>query len=73
MCQSCPLTTEYSRSSRLQETPTWGEDFDNRMVDHFNQVKRKQEGHLGNKRALRRLRLACERAKNVQLRRPGQH
>merc|ERR1712096_408241 len=41
-----------------------GEDFDNRLVDHFvNEFKKK---HMkGNKRALRRLRTACERAKRT--------
>merc|ERR1712071_499458 len=41
-----------------------GEDFDNRMVDHFvNEFKKKDI--TGNKRALRRLRTACERAKRT--------
>jgi heat shock protein 1/8 len=42
-----------------------GEDFDNRMVTHFVQeFKRKNGKDLGdNKRGLRRLRTACERAK----------
>ena len=42
-----------------------GEDFDNRMVDHFTQeFKRKYKKDIGeNKRAVRRLRTACERAK----------
>merc|ERR1712212_817643 len=44
-----------------------GEDFDNRMVDHFvNEFKRKHKKDLqSNKRALRRLRTACERAKRT--------
>merc|ERR1712170_144029 len=44
-----------------------GEDFDNRMVDHFvNEFKRKHKKDItGNKRALRRLRTACERAKRT--------
>merc|ERR1712018_418647 len=44
-----------------------GEDFDNRMVDHFVQeFKRKHKKDMkGNKRALRRLRTACERAKRT--------
>merc|ERR1711963_1385578 len=44
-----------------------GEDFDNRMVDHFvNEFKGKHKKDLsGNKRALRRLRTACERAKRT--------
>merc|ERR1711963_500488 len=44
-----------------------GEDFDNRMVEHF--VKEFQRKHkkdiTDNKRALRRLRTACERAKRT--------
>merc|ERR1712212_379820 len=49
------------------DTHLGGEDFDNRMVDHFIQeFKRKQKKDLsGNKRALRRLRTACERAKRT--------
>jgi len=44
-----------------------GEDFDNRMVNHFVQeFKRKtKEDISGNPRALRRLRTACERAKRT--------
>jgi len=44
-----------------------GEDFDNRMVNHFAQeFKRKHKKDLqSNKRALRRLRTACERAKRT--------
>jgi L1 cell adhesion molecule like protein len=44
-----------------------GEDFDNRMVSHFVQeFKRKHKKDLqSNKRALRRLRTACERAKRT--------
>ena len=49
------------------DTHLGGEDFDNRMVDHF--VKEFQRKHkrdiTGNKRALRRLRTACERAKRT--------
>merc|ERR1711978_231951 len=49
------------------DTHLGGEDFDNRMVDHFVQeFKRKHKKDLtGNKRALRRLRTACERAKRT--------
>jgi len=49
------------------DTHLGGEDFDNRMVDHFIQeFKRKQKKDIsGNKRALRRLRTACERAKRT--------
>ncbi|KAG8438129.1 hypothetical protein GDO86_008715 [Hymenochirus boettgeri] len=44
-----------------------GEDFDNRMVIHFMEAfKRKHKNDLSpNKRALRRLRTACERAKRT--------
>merc|ERR1712142_909511 len=44
-----------------------GEDFDNRMVNHFAQeFKRKHKKDLqSNKRALRRLRTACEKAKRT--------
>ena len=44
-----------------------GEDFDNRLVDHFcKEFKRKQKKDITqNKRALRRLRTACERAKRT--------
>ena len=49
------------------DTHLGGEDFDNRMVDHFVQeFKRKHKKDIaGNKRALRRLRTACERAKRT--------
>lgn len=44
-----------------------GEDFDNRLVNHFvNEFKRKHKKDLtSNARALRRLRTACERAKRT--------
>lgn len=44
-----------------------GEDFDNRMVNHFIQeFKRKHKKDISeNKRAVRRLRTACERAKRT--------
>merc|ERR1712057_69170 len=47
------------------DTHLGGEDFDNRMVDHFVQeFKRKhKKDFTGNPRAMRRLRTACERAK----------
>merc|ERR1712018_1878 len=47
------------------DTHLGGEDFDNRMVDHFiKEFLRKHKKDLTkNKRALRRLRTACERAK----------
>jgi heat shock protein 1/8 len=44
-----------------------GEDFDNRLVDHFKEeIKRKYKKDItGNNRAIRRLRTACEKAKRV--------
>ncbi|KAL0271037.1 UNVERIFIED_CONTAM: hypothetical protein PYX00_008276 [Menopon gallinae] len=53
--------------STAGDTHLGGEDFDNRMVDHFVQeFKRKYKKDLTtNKRALRRLRTACERAKRT--------
>merc|ERR1712107_215681 len=53
--------------STAGDTHLCGEDFDNRLVDHFvTEFKRKHKKDLsGNKRALRRLRTACERAKRT--------
>merc|ERR1719184_258910 len=53
--------------STAGDTHLGGEDFDNRMVDHFvNEFKRKHKKDIkDNKRALRRLRTACERAKRT--------
>merc|ERR1739847_53901 len=53
--------------STAGDTHLGGEDFDNRLVNHFvNEFKRKHKKDLtGNKRALRRLRTACERAKRT--------
>merc|ERR1711990_245127 len=53
--------------STAGDTHLGGEDFDNRMVDHFMQeFKRKHKKDLTqNKRSLRRLRTACERAKRT--------
>merc|ERR1711902_199140 len=53
--------------STAGDTHLGGEDFDNRMVDHFvNEFKRKHKKDMkGNKRALRRLRTSCERAKRT--------
>ncbi|KAK8306779.1 hypothetical protein V6Z12_D03G150400 [Gossypium hirsutum] len=50
-----------------RDTHLGGEDFDNRMVNHFVQeCKRKNKKDIsGNLRALRRLRTACERAKRT--------
>merc|ERR1712018_233628 len=49
------------------DTHLGGEDFDNRLVNHFIQeFKRKHRKDLSNnKRAVRRLRTACERAKRT--------
>jgi len=49
------------------DTHLGGEDFDNRLVEHFQQeFKRKHKKDIvGNKRAVRRLRTACERAKRT--------
>lgn len=49
------------------DTHLGGEDFDNRMVNHFcEEFKRKYKKDLSsNPRALRRLRTACERAKRT--------
>jgi len=53
--------------STAGDTHLGGEDFDNRIVDHFvKEFKRKHQRDItGNKRALRRLRTACERAKRT--------
>jgi len=53
--------------STAGDTHLGGEDFDNRMVNHFQQeFKRKHKKDIiGNKRAVRRLRTACERAKRT--------
>ncbi|XP_017111146.1 heat shock 70 kDa protein cognate 2 [Drosophila elegans] len=49
------------------DTHLGGEDFDNRLVNHFaEEFKRKHKADIkGNARALRRLRTACERAKRT--------
>eukprot|EP00253_Pinus_taeda_P011216 PITA_11216 len=49
------------------DTHLGGEDFDNRLVNHFVQeFKRKHKKDIsGNARALRRLRTSCERAKRT--------
>merc|ERR1712238_509403 len=53
--------------STAGDTHLGGEDFDNRMVDHFmKEFQRKHKKDLtANKRSLRRLRTACERAKRT--------
>ena len=53
--------------STAGDTHLGGEDFDNRLVNHFiEQFKRKHKKDISaNKRSLRRLRTACERAKRT--------
>jgi len=53
--------------STAGDTHLGGEDFDNRLVNHFvNEFKRKHKKDLSaNARAVRRLRTACERAKRT--------
>ena len=53
--------------STAGDTHLGGEDFDNRMVNHFiEEFKRKFKKDMsGNKRSLRRLHTACERAKRT--------
>lgn len=53
--------------STAGDTHLGGEDFDNRMVNHFvAEFKRKYKHDIsGNQRALRRMRTACERAKRT--------
>jgi len=53
--------------STAGDTHLGGEDFDNRMVDHFiKEFQRKHKKDMAsNKRAVRRLRTACERAKRT--------
>merc|ERR1712008_311331 len=53
--------------STAGDTHLGGEDFDNRMVDHFiKEFQRKHKKDISqNKRAIRRLRTACERAKRT--------
>merc|ERR1712073_217539 len=53
--------------STAGDTHLGGEDFDNRMVDHFvSEFLRKHTWDISkNKRAIRRLRTACERAKRT--------
>ena len=48
------------------DTHLGGEDFDNRLVNFFQEFKRKNKKDIStNQRALRRLRTACERAKRT--------
>jgi len=58
----------YEVKATAGDTHLGGEDFDNKLVDHFlKEFKMKNKGKdlSGNKRALRRLRTACERAKRT--------
>merc|ERR1719350_2365250 len=57
----------FAVKSTAGDTHLGGEDFDNRMVDHFvKEISRKHKKDItGNKRSLRRLRTACERAKRT--------
>merc|ERR1740131_770627 len=56
-----------ARESNVLIFDLGGEDFDSRLVDHFvAEFKRRHKKDIsGNKRALRRLRTACERAKRT--------
>ncbi|XP_050447476.1 heat shock 70 kDa protein cognate 4-like isoform X1 [Cataglyphis hispanica] len=49
------------------DTHLGGEDFDNRLVTHFSQefVRKYKKDLMKNKRAVRRLRTSCERAKRT--------
>ena len=53
--------------STCGDTHLGGEDFDNRMVDYFKKEfqKKYKKDISGNKRAMRRLRTSCERAKRT--------
>jgi len=53
--------------STAGDTHLGGEDFDNRLVDHFAKefLRKYKKDIKDNKRALRRLRTACERAKRT--------
>ena len=53
--------------STAGDTHLGGEDFDNRMVNHFIQefTRKNKKDISGNVRAVRRLRTACERAKRT--------
>ncbi|AES78194.1 putative Heat shock protein 70 family [Medicago truncatula] len=58
---------DYEVKATAGDTHLGGEDFDNRMVNHFvSEFKRKhKEEIIGNPKAIRRLRTACERAKRT--------
>jgi heat shock protein 1/8 len=58
----------YEVKATAGDTHLGGEDFDNRLVNHFvDEIKRKNKGFdiTSNARSLRRLRTACERAKRT--------
>lgn len=65
-CNYLKLETSQVKSTN-GDTHLGGEDFDNRMVNHFkDEFKRKHKMDMSNnKRSLRRLRTACERAKRT--------
>ncbi|XP_042011895.1 heat shock cognate 70 kDa protein 2-like [Salvia splendens] len=53
-------------SATAGDTHLGGEDFDNRMINHFvHELKMENKDISGNPKALRRLRTACERAKRT--------
>ncbi|GAU23242.1 hypothetical protein TSUD_172710 [Trifolium subterraneum] len=58
---------EFDVKATAGDTHLGGEDFDQRMVNHFaKEFKRKHKKDIsGNLRAIRRLRTACERAKRT--------
>ncbi|KAK2666006.1 hypothetical protein Ddye_004580 [Dipteronia dyeriana] len=69
-CDVSLLTIEegiFKVKATAGDTHLGGEDFDNRMVNHFVQeFERKNKKDIrGNPRALRKLRTACERAKRI--------
>ncbi|XP_073306712.1 heat shock cognate 70 kDa protein-like [Primulina huaijiensis] len=58
------VKSTFKVKSTAGNTHLGGEDFDNRMLNHFVQeFKRKHKRDISNPRALRRLKMACERAK----------
>ncbi|KAG1751658.1 Hsp70 protein-domain-containing protein, partial [Suillus paluster] len=62
-----PLEGNFKVKATAGDTHLGGEDFDNRLVNHFAQeFKRKHKKDLSsNPHVLRRLRAACERAKRT--------
>ena len=67
MCPSSPLRRACEVKATAGDTHLGGEDFDQRLMNHFVQeFKRKHKKDItGNARALRRLRTSCERAKRT--------